>query len=554
MLSLTKLTFLRKGVEMFQISISTLANDYTGIKVYRNTESALKAEGVTSFEQLQEPGNSIRFDTLMNVKTGKEATEAFNVLNGYVKYRGDSFIEELYRAYEIISSLTQAYLIAPESQADAIRNKFVIQLGNIIRLLDIDEIHKYITTVKPIPIPPNLKANFNTALETDGLGTRDQTYIVEDYVWLMALIVIFKATYGPLAEFIHGNPDHLKEYKEIQMLDLLKQQAIYKHISFQKLKAYISAIVDRTFEKDKITDIRIISSRLSLEMIKEFYLSKGIFGKIITMNQMEDTEKFDIVKYLYKDVNSKIRNPGAGNDAIRSKNKPTESSTELEDKESVIESYRISTEIPPGMAVEFNWAVGSGEFIVKQLPKGIKDHLDPNDIKLGLEIASRFLPNEVTKTHMMLFGTIFKRILDCRGIDYLQLDNVKNMIGIGFAVLKSYGLLPLAYLLVSKRIAGNNGGSIDFSLNINSTKAKGYREDELEELYPFKHQEVKGKEVILGDLKVLDWVHAIYLEIFKYNWQPPVELKIGIRDMLVPTLRNCLIDFLIINERKVNGE
>ena len=85
MLSLTKLTFLRKGVEMFQISISTLANDYTGIKVYRNTESALKAEGVTSFEQLQEPGNSIRFDTLMNVKTGKEATEAFNVLNGYGK-------------------------------------------------------------------------------------------------------------------------------------------------------------------------------------------------------------------------------------------------------------------------------------------------------------------------------------------------------------------------------------------------------------------------------------------------------------------------------------
>ena len=57
---------------MFQISTTMLKDDYTGIKVFRNTAQALKAENVTSFELLQDPGNVLRFDTLMSIKTAKE--------------------------------------------------------------------------------------------------------------------------------------------------------------------------------------------------------------------------------------------------------------------------------------------------------------------------------------------------------------------------------------------------------------------------------------------------------------------------------------------------
>lgn len=535
---------------MFQISIGTLQDDYTGIKVFRNTKKALKEEGVTTFTQLQQPGNSVRFETLMNVKTAREATDAFNILNNYVQWRGDDYVEELYKAYEIISTLTQSYIMASDVQSDSVRNKFIIQLGNIINLLDIDQIYFYITEIEPIPIPPNLEVNFKTSLETDGLGTRDQTYIVEDYKKLMSLITIFKATYGPLAELIHGNPDYYMELKEIQMLDLFKQQEIYKHESFRKLQKYVSAIVDRTFMKEKLTDVKIISTRLNLESIKELYLSKSIFGRMITMNQLDDPDKFDIVKYVYKDVNSKIKNLGGPDEVIRNKNKPSESGSELEDKESVIESYRISTEIPPGMTEEFNWALRDAETILNQLPASVKDHIDMEDVKIGLQVAERFEPGNITNTHIMLFATLFKRIVDARAVDYERIESVRRQIGIGYAILKSYGCHPLAYILVSKRIPTNNA-VMDLSLNINSTKAKGYREDELEQLFSFRLKDSKTGEP--GDLKVLDWIHAVYLEIFKHSWQPPVELNIGIRDMLVPTLRNCLVDFLIENERRLNG-
>ena len=533
-----------------------LKDDYTGIKVFRNTAQALKAENVTSFELLQDPGNVLRFDTLMSIKTAKEASDAFNVLNAYVKWRGDEYVDSLYKAFEVMNGITKAYIHAPDNQADAIRNKFSIQLGNIITLLNIDDIYEYVTKIKPVPIPPDLKTSFNQALETDGLGTRDQTYIVDDYEWLMALIVIFKAVYGPLSELIRGNPDHLKELREVQMLDLLKQQKLYIHPSFQKLKSYISAIVDRTFDKEDLDEVKILTARLPKDTIKELYLAKGIFGKIVTMDQMESTDKFHIVKYLFKDVNSKIKNVGPSSEMIRNKNKPSDASSDSEDKESVIESYRISTEVPPGMAEEFNWAVRDIDVMLRQLPKSVRDNMDMEDVKLGMELASRFEPGNITNIHIMIFGVLFKRLLDPRGIDYLRLDSIRRMIGLGFAVLKSYNCKPLAYILVSKRISpiggnGNQDDVMEFGAKINGTKAKGYREDELEELYPFRL--LKEKETEPGDLKVLDWIHALYLEIFKYNWQPPVELSVGIKDMLISTLRNCITDFLIENERRLNG-
>ena len=40
------------------------------------------------------------------------------------------------------------------------------------------------------------------------------------------------------------------------------------------------------------------------------------------------------------------------------------------------------------------------------------------------------------------------------------------------------------------------------------------------------------------------------LEINKYNWLVPSILNVGVKDIIVSTISNVLIDFLIENERR----
>lgn len=524
----------------------------TDVYVVRATSDALKAANVTDYENIKLPGYNIIFNTELKIKNARESLVAFNLLNEYVHWRGDEYIEELYRGYEKLYNLSLEYTMANDKDSDAIKSNFCMQLTNVINLLDINMIHKYITEVHRLVKPVIIKDEFDMQVETDGLGTKNQTYITEEYYWLMALITIFKATYGPLAQLVYGSSDNAKKHPELQMLDILRQQPLAKHFSFIKLRVYVATIVEKTFDKDKIGDHRVLSTQLSRDVIPMYYLSKAMFSKMIVLDQLEDpnASDFDIVRYLYRDVNSKIKNDsGNSSEAIRNKNKPNEAEVDGEDKESVIESYRIATDVPPGIAVEMNWATKTVDRILKQLPMKVREVITDDNLRMGIQLSGTFTPDAITNIHLTILGTLFKSIIDPRGLKYLQAVSIYNMIAIGYAILVGIDNKPLAYMLVSRRTASLEDSTMNIASNLNAAKAKGYRDEELSKLYPERYiDSTKGDEKP-GDLVILDWVSNRYIEMNKYNWITPSILGVGVKDILISTLKNKLVDFLIDNEQ-----
>lgn len=524
----------------------------TDVYVVRATSEALKAANVTDYENIKLPGYNIIFNTELKIKNARESLVAFNLLNEYVHWRGDEYIEELYRGYEKLYNLSLEYTMANDRDSDAIKSNFCMQLTNVISLLDIGMIHKYITEVHKLIKPVIIKDEFDMQVETDGLGTKNQTYITEEYYWLMALITIFKATYGPLAQLVYGSSDNAKKHPELQMLDILRQQPLAKHFSFIKLRVYVATIVEKTFDKDKIGDHRVLSTQLSRDVIPMYYLSKAMFSKMIVLDQLEDpnASDFDIVRYLYRDVNSKIKNDsGNSSEAIRNKNKPNEAEVDGEDKESVIESYRIATDVPPGIAVEMNWATKTVDRILKQLPMKVREVITDDNLRMGIQLSGTFTPDAITNIHLTILGTLFKSIIDPRGLKYLQAVSIYNMIAIGYAILVGIDNRPLAYMLVSRRTASLEDSTMNIASNLNAAKAKGYRDEELSKLYPERYiDSTKGDEKP-GDLVILDWVSNRYIEMNKYNWITPSILGVGVKDILISTLKNKLVDFLIDNEQ-----
>ncbi len=382
---------------MFYLKYET--NMLTDIYVVRATKEKLK-EANGNLREIKDPGYLTVFNTELGVRNVKEIDRAFSVLNNYVQWRGDEYIEKLYREYETISNLANDYTIASDVESDAIKAKFTIELTKIIDMLDSNSIYDFISVVQPLEIPAVIKSEFDTTMVTDGVGSRDQTYIEEDYKQLMVLIVIFKAITGPLAQMIFSTDDGSKKMPDLQMLDMIRQQPIAQGAGFK----------------------------------------------------------------------------------------------ETEDKESVIESYRLATDVTPGIAEELNWATETVDKILKQLPPKVRELCTDDNIKLGMSLAATFTPDKITNTHINILGPIFKNIIDPRGLLYLKANSVFNLIAVGYAILVGMKAFPLAYALVSKRISGMEADSVHYiATNINSTKAKGYREEELEKYYP-------SRKVIVGKM------------------------------------------------------
>ena len=416
---------------MFYLKYET--NMLTDIYVVRATKEKLK-EANGNLREIKDPGYLTVFNTELGVRNVKEIDRAFSVLNNYVQWRGDEYIEKLYREYETISNLANDYTIASDVESDAIKAKFTIELTKIIDMLDSNSIYDFISVVQPLEIPAVIKSEFDTTMVTDGVGSRDQTYIEEDYKQLMVLIVIFKAITGPLAQIIFSTDDGSKKMPDLQMLDMIRQQPIAQGAGFKKLVAYVRSTVEKVFDKEKTGESKVLSFQLPREEIPMYYLAKIIFNKILLMDQADSTNK-DIVRQIYGTISSGIKSIGNSKDTIRNKDKPSESETETEDKESVIESYRLATDVTPGIAEELNWATETVDKILKQLPHKVRELCTDDNIKLGMSLAATFTPDKITNTHINILGPIFKNIIDPRGLLYLKANSIFNLIAVGYAIL-----------------------------------------------------------------------------------------------------------------------
>lgn len=538
---------------MFNLEYKAI--NFTEFIVTRDTVAALKEEGVKQESELKSSGNVLLFNTELRCKV-EDTLEAFNILNGYVNYKGDSYKDQLFNEYSKIFDLLIEYMEASDRESDNIRRKFKIQLDNIITKFDITDIENYITNVNKIPIPITLKPAFDMQLEYDGMMSKAQTYTIPDYKRLLAMIVVIKAVYGPLGQLIFGSDENITKYPELQMLDILRETSLKDEIGFRKLRLYVNTIVEKTFDKEKKADEKVIALGLSLDQIPDFYLSKILFTRVIIMDMLANTDKWDIVKHIFKDVSSKIKNSGSQAETIMNKNVASGNETDDDDKESVVESYRIASELTPGITVELNFVTDTVDMILKQLPLSIRANLKDNDIKEGMLLASKLAPSDITNTHINILGFLFKTIIDPRGLKYLGATNIFNLIAVAYAMLKLYETNQIAYLIVSKRVmVGELDNNIEMSSNIGNTKGKGYRTQELELLFPVKKIEKnKSGNEEPGDLVILDWVSFMFLEINKYRWISPGELNISIKDILIPTLKNVIIDMLIEHETRITDK
>ena len=472
----------------------------------------------------------------------------FVLLNAYLDYKGSAFKENLFNQLEISYNIMQETRFTPGT--DRIPYDGV---DNIIDIFDFEDVFNYIKNHYKLEPPKHLKVEFEEQIEKDARGSRDQTYLKDDYLELATLVTIIKATLGPICLYGHIKKDDVARVtKEYYLFSFYRNnEKLNSYAPMIKLIRFTEKLIEQSdngaFEDRK----RVLELGISLEDLPMYLLSLAIFQKLAISTLIDDDENKNIVNRIYNYINSKLKSTNSTSKTIRDKEPMTDTDSATADKESVPESLRVYEDLAPGMTEEMNWAVNSVEKILSQLPKNFRDRIDMKALEDAKVFTKSLQDIPIARPNVIFLSYIFKCILDPRSLDYIRLDGIINLTIVGFAYLWGSGFKNLALLLVSI-VLEQGDDLVLINPTINKPRVSKELKEAIDALYPYrKVLNVNRDATENASEKAITELCKDY-ETCIWKTLAPMSYSDGYV-LVAPDIKIQFLEFLLHNERMVYG-
>jgi len=432
----------------------------------------------------------------------------FKLLNSYLEYKGETYKKELYDMYVTADQVIMNYI----TKAD-IHPLPVKIVHNVIDHFDMVDIFHYLKDIYRLPPPANLMEVFDNQYESDKLGSRVQTYLKDDYLELAALELVIKAILPIIAHFGYVKSSELSiMHREAILFNFIKTHKIIKTPAMVKLSGLIEKLVSKTANDGELEAIRTIEKQLPKEDVVEYVLAIVILQRVSISPLVRDNANENIVTKVYNYVTNKLKVKADVSKSIRNKKPMTDiESNAGDDKESIIESYRVLSRFPLATHVELDWSVSDIDIIVSQLPVEI----DPKLLLDSIQFTKGFLTSHIDKIQVTLLGIIFKQIIDPRGLEQVNIDSIVNLLGVGFAYLWTINHKHLALLLTSTASV-----KLDTVMTINTTVNRNRISKEIKDAlqYWFPYNRVKNATTNINVVE--ESINEISNNIYTMRWTP----------------------------------
>ena len=448
----------------------------------------------------------------MNKRNKEELNEAkqFTLLEAFLDWKGEEFKKRL--IIEYIKSFNA--LRENEGRRYITPLPYEITDG-ILDLFDVDEMFYFIKNIYKFKSLNNLKEVFDEKIIADGLGTREQTYLKDEYLELIALSQILKTVIGPIGQFANDNIMELNPKNIHHSLSgFFLDHPIAESRPFIKLQGLIRKIMETLSRNKDESDIRTIENGIAKEDIPIAALATAMVQKVAMAVVMDDNETKNIITRTYNFINNKLQNKGDTSTAIRPKVGSVDMDSGDNDAESKMEQFRIVSNLPNGSVVELNWSA-KREIIAINKRYNFYNKEDEIIYRDALVFTEILRTSRLNQTQMILLSWIFKDIIDPRSIMYIQIDGIVNLIASAFVYLWKHGFKDLALLITSRSIS--NVDSLEFNATTNIARIPKEIKSILDVQYPFKKvivSKIANKEVNLAE----EAISLLTEMLFKYEW------------------------------------
>lgn len=437
----------------------------------------------------------------------------FKLLEGYINTKPEKFKEDLLTLYHqsqntIIETMVENKTLTPMPHS---------AVYDIMDMFDLNDIESFLKNTDLLKKPTYLVEVFDIQSEKDGLMTRDQTYTVQDYYELSAVVLLMKAILPVLGYYTALNDATIgNNNKEYVIYDLYRSHKALDHPAVHKLKSFINRVMHQPkSDGDDMSTIVIDKGIPSIEL-PDLILSQILVHKIAPAVLITDKEDEHIIKKSYRFFVNKLGARSSFNHRISEKHAST--GPDEQSSDSLVEAYRIIANQSTGTIEEINWVTSDIEKVIKfsQLPCNIDDVMTIRNVINN----SKFIHN-VSDEQTKILAYIFKKVIMPQAIDHLNKESILNLFAIGFSILWELDCKELACVLVSIPLSVDSN-----SMTINTDYSRNYRvdnniKDELEQLY--KHQRVINSTTFVN--MAVEAASKVASGMFKYQWVPIIPDK-----------------------------
>lgn len=463
----------------------------------RNTDSiALKAEVVIEHNGEELIWNISSFD--------RDSFNDFNVFEHINKYWAQAPKIEQQLIFDKYKEIRIAFDEIWDRQA--LTSKLYELVADLLDMHSFEDAHHWVMFHSGVYFPDSLETEYiNT---TNSPGSREQTYLRDDYSKLVTLTLLLRTMIPIWGEFICRTRQEAgtiwKEYYAFQII--CKSKLAYSE-AIEKLTTYIeySIIPDKSKAASIIGGI--CTEEFPVWILGLVLVRRLCVGDISGLNP-----KATLITFIYKFITQKIK----GNDnnfAGMVKDKIfEESSSDGDANISKLEGYKAKQEIPAGDIVLLEYSMRNLEPLARKLAPT----MDLSLLYRALETTQTINSNMVYDPQIILLQWILKPVISPRGILFLSKNTIVRALALCQAILIHRGHYALAGL--STAIVNTNTNEIQISGVDSRARIPKDLLEKLGVLYPFTKR-TGGKQKPLKPLnQAVVAIDSMAEQLSNHDW------------------------------------
>jgi hypothetical protein len=330
-------------------------------------------------------------------------------------------------------------------------SELYVLVANLLDAHNLKDAQHWILYHSGVYFPPDLKIEYNNAVNNP--GSREQTYLKEDYIKLVTLTLILRTMIPIWGEFICRTRQeagtNFKEYYAFQLI--CKSQLAYSE-AIEKLTTYI----EFSIIPDKSKSASIIGG-ISTEDFPIWVLGLVLVRRLCLGDISGVNQKATLVTFIYKYITQKIK----GNDnnfAGMVKDKIfDDSGSDGDSNISKLEGYKAKQEIPAGDIILLEYAMRD----IYALADKLAPSMDKALLTRALETTAVMNSNIIHDPQIVILQWVMKPLISPRGILYLSKNTIINLLALCQSVLIHRGHHAIAGLCTS--IINTNTNEIQIS-------------------------------------------------------------------------------------------
>lgn len=373
--------------------------------------------------------------------------EPFEDINRYWAMLSEEKQSEIFRIYRYIKETMLTVFDLRSLQQTM--TQLTTELMNYHQYSDIDHFMRFNSFI-------NIPSDISETFEPDNsviIGTREQTYIKEDYRQLAVLSVALRPLGIFIGEYINNIEGAVDTtWKELTAFYLILKSWIPESEPFKRFEVYINANVDAKIYEVGISGFApAIMAGIGIEDYPMWLMSLTILKRVVFADIKAGDEKRSIIQSIYGFIQTKLTNPSSSfKDRINKKDIESDVGGE-EGKLSLFESYKAKIITP----------LGEIALIEHFLENPIKLATDAQP-EIDIEVVNDFLMSSevlleqrIGHAQINIMQWVLSNVVPIRIVPHLEKHYVVKALAVTGAVLWHRGFKSLAGLTTAYMTARN---------------------------------------------------------------------------------------------------